>query len=91
MLRSPNSILRYNKDQVLTFEDIVDFFATPIVKNDANNFDLEIFVANDFKVFYNNNLEGGGNKFGQLYPSIIKLLYPDRISMIVWNGAADME
>lgn len=79
MLRSPNSILRYNKDRVLTSEDIVDFFATPIVENDADNFDLEIFVANDFKVFYNNNLEGGGNKFGQLYPSIIKLLYPDRI------------
>ena len=79
MIRNPNSIFRLNKDQTLTSEDIVDVFATPIAENDADNFDLEIFVAKDFPVFYNNTLEGGGNNFGQLYPSIIKLLYPDRI------------
>ena len=77
MPRSPSSILRLQTQDVvsLTSEDIVDVFATPIVENDADNFDLEFLIAKDFKVFYNNNLEGGGNSFSQRYP----LLYPDRI------------
>jgi tRNA1(Val) A37 N6-methylase TrmN6 len=82
MPRSPSSILRLHKEQdavSLTSEDIVDVFTTPIVENDADNFDLEFFIANDFKVFYNSNLEGGGNSFSQRYPLILKLLYPDRI------------
>ena len=77
-----NEILTSHKGQglvALTAEDIVDVFSIPIVEINADNFDLEIFIANDFKVFYNNHLDGGGNEFGQLYPSIIKLLYPDRI------------
>ena len=63
----------------LTFEDIVDVFSTPIVETDADNFDLEFAVANDFNVFYNNNLDGGGNDIGQRFPLILKLLYPDRV------------
>jgi 16S rRNA G966 N2-methylase RsmD len=76
-----NEILTLHNGQglvALTAEDIVDVFAVPVVETDTDNFDLEFFVANDFKVFYNNNLEGGGNSVGQRYPLILKLLYPDR-------------
>ena len=84
MSRSPSSIKQNEiatsqKLVSLTSEDIVDVFAIPIVENDVDNFDLEFFVASDFKVFYNHNLEGGGNSIGQRYPPILKLLYPDKI------------
>jgi 16S rRNA G966 N2-methylase RsmD len=62
----------------LTQDDIVDVFV-----NDAHpqsdSFDLEIAVANDFKVYYNYSLDGGGNSHGQQYPLILKYLYPDRV------------
>jgi len=75
-----NLFLRLNEVQVaLTSEDIVDVFTSPIVENNADNFDIEFFVANDFAVFYNHNLEGAGTLFAQRYSLILKLLYPDRI------------
>ena len=77
-----HEILTLHKGQdllSLTFEDIVDVFSIPIVETDADNFELEFAVANDFNVFYNNNLDGGGNDIGQRFPLILKLLYPDRI------------
>jgi 16S rRNA G966 N2-methylase RsmD len=70
----------------LAQDDIVDVFVDGIVETATDNFDLEFLVANDFKVFYNNMLEGGGNSVGQRYPLILKLLYPDRIfdSCLEW-------
>jgi tRNA1(Val) A37 N6-methylase TrmN6 len=70
----------------LTQEDIVDVFVDNIVETNTDNFDLEFLVANDFKVFYNKILEGGGNSIGQRYPLILKLLYPDRVfdSCLEW-------
>jgi 16S rRNA G1207 methylase RsmC len=63
----------------LTKDDIIDVFKDSNNTNDHDSFDLEYLVANDFKVFYNNNLDGGGNSIGQRYPLILKLLYPNRI------------
>jgi 16S rRNA G966 N2-methylase RsmD len=63
----------------LTQDDIINIFKNSNKANDHNDsFDLEYLVANDFKVFYNNNLDGGGNSIGQRYPLILKLLYPNR-------------
>ncbi len=63
-------------------KDIVDVFVDNNVDNTVmtvtDNFDLEFLVANDFRVFYNKILDGGGNGVGQRYPLILKLLYPDR-------------
>lgn len=64
----------------LTKDDVIDVFKDDNKTNDHHDsFNLEYLVANDFKVFYNNNLDGGGNSVGQRYPLILKLLYPDRI------------
>lgn len=60
-------------------KDIVDVFVDDTVETATDNFDLEFLVANDFRVFYNKILDGGGNTIGQRYPLILKLLYPDRI------------
>jgi 16S rRNA G966 N2-methylase RsmD len=63
----------------LTKDDIIDVFKDSNNTNDHDSFDLEYLVANNFKVFYNNNLDGGGNDIGQRFPLILKLLYPDRV------------
>jgi hypothetical protein len=46
---------------------------------DENNFPLKFAVANDFFVYYNHNIEGGGIHNGQNFPRIIRYLYPNRI------------
>lgn len=46
--------------------------------NIDNRFELEFKVANDFVVYYNCNIEGGGIQGGQNFPRIIRCLYPDR-------------
>jgi 16S rRNA G966 N2-methylase RsmD len=43
------------------------------------DYDLQFSVANDFVVYYNHNIEGGGIHDGQNFPRVIKYLYPDRI------------
>ena len=43
------------------------------------DYDLEFLVANDFVVYYNHSIEGGGINIGQNFPRIIRCLYPDRI------------
>lgn len=63
----------------LTPDDMIDIFANDVVEPNSDIFDQEFFVANDFKVFYNSTLDGGGNSVGQRYPLVLKLLYPDRI------------
>ena len=62
----------------LTQHDIVDIFVNDALSQ-SDSFDLEIAVANDFTVYYNDSLDGGGNSFGQRYPLILKHLYPDRV------------
>jgi 16S rRNA G966 N2-methylase RsmD len=53
-------------------------WSQPIHKN-TNDFSLKFAVANDFFVYYNQNIEGGGTGHGQNYPRVLKYLYPDRV------------
>jgi hypothetical protein len=52
---------------------------SPPVQLDEHNFPLTFAVANDFVVYYNHSIEGGGVHNGQNFPRIIKYLYPDRV------------
>jgi 16S rRNA G966 N2-methylase RsmD len=45
----------------------------------SNDFSLTFEVANDFSVYYNHNIEGGGIAHGQNYPRVLKYLYPNRV------------
>jgi 16S rRNA G966 N2-methylase RsmD len=42
------------------------------------DYDLQFSVANDFVVYYNHSIEGGGIDVGQNFPRIIRCLYPNR-------------
>jgi len=78
-----NEILTLHGGQslvALARDDIIDVFKDSNNATDHNDsFNLEFSVANDFKVYYNHSLDGGGNSIGQRYPLILKYLYPDRI------------
>lgn len=71
----------------LSKNDIVDVFANDEPSH-TNCFDLTLSVARDFKVYYNDSLDGGGNGVGQRYPMILKYLYPNRVfqNCLEWCG-----
>jgi len=59
-----------------------DLYQLPLTINhtvDDGQFDLEFKVADDFVVYYNNFIEGGGIQVGQNFPRIIRCLYPNKI------------
>lgn len=66
----------------LSESDIIDNIFSENDYHQSKNyqeFNLTFPVANDFFVFYNETLEGGGIEVGQYFPMILKFLYPNRV------------
>lgn len=62
----------------LTKDEIVDVFQNNTTATAPDQVELEFRVANDFVVYYNKLLDGGGTTIGQRYSLILKYLYPNR-------------
>jgi tRNA1(Val) A37 N6-methylase TrmN6 len=71
----------------VTQDDIIDVFVND-TQLETDCLDLQFPVANDFNVYYNASLDGGGNSFSERYPLILKYLYPNRVfdNCLEWCG-----
>ena len=72
------SVFNGNDYLYLTTEDL--HYVPTTVEHEINNnqFDLEFKVADDFVVYYNDCIEGGGIQVGQSFPRIVRCLYPNK-------------